>query len=447
MKKNELEGMRRHRLGRWVVPGVLMLTGALGVGWLAWGNRGDIPTVASPDAASLSAGPSASAPLARQQGAFAPDTAVATATAAASTPGSAASKPASKRPWGLSPEELDQYEKQWCSHGHAAHQQAQAAVDRAYPLPSGNITSDNAAMDARSRAAIADPAYQARFGMRRRLVQMWMAQLNARGDARSRAAAAFVGLDSSSDEERIGHIRTLRALAEGSQDPLIWQLWRIKRRHCGTEEACGPASLKPWQDIEPSNLLAWLPVFLEPSEIPPEHWAGIRKASYARSYEEDFMSLLLPLLAQDSPGLALQEGLNLVTGMTGFWPTMAATSSLLRSCTRTSPPSDANQAAACLHAAELLWTMPRPNLEDRLTALKLAAAQAAHDQPPWAARVAFMQTLDPADGERYLSLHFRNGWDKKGCDAQAAQREQLQTIARMGEWEALLGAQRAARTP
>lgn len=302
-------------------------------------------------------------------------------------------------------------------------------------------------MAAHSRAATADPAYLARFDMRRLLVQKWVAQLNAKGDARSRAAAAFVGLDAGFSDERIGHIRTLRALAEGSQDPLIWQLWRIKHRHCDAEDACGPSPLKPWHDIEPANLMAWLPVFREPAEIPSDHWAGIRKASYARSYQEDFLGLLLPLVAQESPGLALQEGLNLINEKIGTWPTRAATSSLLRSCSNASPPSNPDLPPACLRAAELLWTMPHPNLDDRLNALRLAAAQQAHDQSPWAARVAFMQTLDQADGERYLSLHFRTSRDVKGCDAQAGQRELLQTIARKGHWEALIGPQRAARTP
>lgn len=448
MKKNEPEGVRRHRLRRWVAPGVLMLAGALGVGWLAWGNRGDIPTVASPDAASLSAGPSASAPLARQQGASAPDTAVATATVAASTPASAASKPASKRPWGLSPEELDQYAKQWCSHGHTAHQQTQEAVDRAYPMPEGEGPADKAAREARANAKIEDPAYQARFGMRERLKQAWVTQLETRGDLRSRAAAAFIGTDLTFGDARLTLIQSLRAAAEGSTDPLIWHLWRMARRHCFDNDDCGPATLKRWSDIEPSNLLAWLPSFREPSEIPDDRWAGIRQATLARSYQEDFMQLLLPLLERESPGLALQEGLALLENLIRFWPTTGSLNALSGSCNAAATSAAPQRKVDCLHVAELLWNMPKPDLQARMTALRMAALLKADGDAPWADRFSYAKSLDGKDlGDRFSAVHFRSGWDRKGCEAQPGQRDLLRTIAKSGEWEALVRMQQPARAP
>lgn len=112
MKKNELEGVRRHRLRRWAVPGVLMLAGALAVGWVALGNRGPAPTVASPDAASLPAGPLASTSAASAPEASAADAVAANAAVTASAPASTPKRDNKKLLGLLSPEELDHYEKQ-----------------------------------------------------------------------------------------------------------------------------------------------------------------------------------------------------------------------------------------------------------------------------------------------------------------------------------------------
>lgn len=424
--------------------GALLVAGA--GGWLAMGRDGAAgvtggagrPLTSTSAADTTSAAGSAAGP-------------VASAASPASAPpavSASARAVAGRRSWELPPEQIAEIEKQWCSHGQAAHLQAMAALDRAHPVDhSADAPLDHAAMTARADASIREAGYQTRSAVRQRLMQRWIVQLQARGDVRSRAAAAFIGISVHHGREGAIHMPALRALAEGGRDPLVWQLWRVARHFCFDEPYCGPATLKPWREIEPENLLAWLPEFREAIDIPEARWAGIRAARYARSYQEDYMGLLLPLVEGEAPGLALQEGLGLLEDQIRIWPTIRANHALHKACTRAGPARDTGRQDDCRRAAELLWTSPRPTLDDRITSLQVADANGAAEQAAWPARLSFVRALDAAEQQRFMETRFRSRWDEQPCDAQPRQRETLKAIAQGGEWAAALGPERSARTP
>lgn len=446
MKRLKNEGGRRSDHERLRVrPGVrlavvlsgLLMVGA-GVGWRVMERSGEA-------GGAVQAGtpaPTAAASAARRPGVAAvPSVSPASGVSAASAPSGAVG---TRRPWDLPPEKVAEIEKQWCTHGQVAHQQAMAAVDRATPL---DFSASQVDISARVQAKLQDVGVQAREAVKQRLMQRWVTQLQARGDLRSRAAAAFLGARIDYGRDSSFHMPVLRALAEGSRDPLVWHLWRQARGSCFDGAPCGPRTLRPWHEIEPENLLAWLPLLRDASEIPESHWAGIRAARYARSYQEDFLGLLLTLVEGETPSLALQEGLALIEHLSQTWPTIGASSPLVDACTSSGPAQSEQRQADCRRAAELLWTAPHPELHDRLASLRMAAANGAGEQAAWKAREAFVRTFTDADYRRFMEMQFRTGGDQQPCDAQPRQRETLKTIARAGEWAAALGPERSARTP
>ncbi len=322
-----------------------------------------------------------------------------------------------------------------------------AAVERAHPIDRGASEPDLTAIHAWGDARRRDSGQQAREAVRERLQRQWIQRLQQAGDPRSRAAAAYIGASRFFFEERRPYQQQLRSLAEAGRDPLIWHLWRLTRHDCADDDACGPAALKPWREIEPDNLLAWLPAFMSRQSIQAPDWAGIQAARHARSYQEDFIALLVPLVEQEAPGLALQEGLELISRLSHIWPTEGATLALVQACTEASQAPAAKRQAACAHAAGLLWNAAQPQFFDRGFALQMATAAGHLEQSPWAERMAFIKTLSQDDGDKILATRFRHSWDKQGCDAQPRLRQQLKLIAQGGEWAAALGAERAARTP
>lgn len=443
MNDKNFEGRRRTR--RWWALGVgLLLAG----GWWAW--QGGLAQTHDGDA---SAPASTSPPTPPAGRASTPGPASSTARPAAlaalpaaSAPASAA-LPARQRPGDLSPEQLAQIEKQWCSHGHAAYLQAMAAVKRAHPIDHSASEPDLAAIQAWGDARRRVNGQQARDAVRERLQRQWMQRLQQAGDPRSRAAAAYIGASSFFFAERRPYQQQLRSLAEAGRDPLIWHLWRKVRHGCFDDDPCGPAALKPWREIEPDNLLAWLPEFMSRQSIQAPDWAGIQATRHARSYQEDFIGLLLPLVEQETPGLALQEGLELISRLSHIWPTEGATLALLEACAEANQAPAAERQAACFHAAGLLWNAAQPQFFDRSFALRMATAAGQLEQSPWAERMAFIKTLSQDDGDKLLASRFRHSWDELGCDAQPRLRQQFKLIAQGGEWAAALGAERAARTP
>ncbi len=431
-------GGRRVRLG--MVLGAVLAAGAGVGGWMMARSGEAGAGVHAGTPAGLAATSAATSTASRPGITALPSASLASGVSAASAPSSAV---VARRPWGLPPEKVAEIEKQWCSHGQAAHRQAMAAVERATPV---DFSASEVDMSARVTARLQDVGLQAREGVKQRLFQQWIAQLQARGDVRSRAAAAFLGTRANYGSQDAPHMRALRALAEGSRDPLVWHLWRIARSYCFDGPACGPATLKPWHEIEPENLLAWLPD-ARGTDIPPAHWPGIRAARYARSYREDFMGLLLPLVEREVPGLALQEGLSLISQQSDFWPPLGATSAILKACTPPETDGSPDRQAACRRAAELLWTLPQPSLHDRIASLRMAAANGDGEQAVWQSRASFVRTVGEADFSRFMEVQFRNGWEEQPCDAQPRQRETLKAIAQGGEWAAALGPERSARTP
>lgn len=433
---------RRRTLQRWGTLGlVLGLVGALG--WL-WPREDEAPHApprpsAEPAPSAASAAPRAPVGMAELPGLAAP---------AAPRPASRPADPdtAPRYPGALSPEQLAQIEKQWCTHGLKAHQQARQALERVYPVRRDGEKLDHEVLQARAEASFKEAGTQAMLAVDDRLKRHWIAQLRQRGDLRSQAAADYLQITMNDMDEAPAVFQHLLSLAQSSRDPLIFMTWQVARSDCVRNAVCSALPMTEWRNLDAANLLAWLATRASGQNATDLDWDAIARTRFANSYLEDFQALLLPLLDQEPPGLGLQQGLALIGRLNHSWPSGFGALALGRSCLDASE-TQPERMATCLHAADLLWRSPSAGLFEYKLATAMAAVASAGAQSPWAERLAFVKGLSAADGQRLMDLEYPGNRDGQGCESQAEQRRQLKERVRNGLWAAALGGEGGRRIP
>ena len=347
----------------------------------------------------------------------------------------------------LSPQQLDQIEKQWCTQGLKAHRQALQALDRAFPLHAGAGKFGRAVAEARADAAIKELGTRALLLVEDRLKRRWIEQLRQRGDMRSLAAADYLlSTLGRGDAAQASALLHLLSLAQSSRDPLVFMIWRLANPYCGSQPHCSALPMSDWRSLDSLNLLAWLPTRTNGQSADELNWDALARSTFASTYLEDFQALLLPLLDEEPPGMALQQGLSLISQLRHEWPGDAGTVVLAQACIET-PESAATQRAICLGAADLLWRSPSSGVFEHKFALGMAALTGATERPPWAERLAFVKSLSPADGQRLMDLEYPANRDGQDCESQPQQRQQLKEQARKGLWAAALESVGGRRTP
>ncbi len=433
---------RRPWLQRWSTLGVALGL-AVALGWL-W-PREDEDTQAPPR---LSAEPAPSAARATRRAPAGPAEQPGLPASAPSRPASRPADPgtAPRAPAPLSPDQLAQIEKQWCTHGLKAHQQVRQALERAHPLRLDGEKLDGDAPHARWDAMLREVGTQAMLAVDSRLKRQWILQLRQRGDLRSQAAADYLQITMSDQDKAPAVFQHLLSLAQSSRDPLIFMTWQVARSDCVLNALCSALPMTDWRTLDSGNLLAWLPTRASGQYATELDWDAIAHTRFANSYLEDFQALLLPLLDQEPPGLGLQQGLALISRLNYSWPSSAGALALGRSCLEASE-TQPQRRATCVHAADLLWRSPSAGLLEYKFATAMAALAGAGAQSPWAERLAFVKGLSAADGQRLMDLEYPGNRDGQSCETQAEQRRQLKERVRNGLWAAALGSEGARRVP
>ena len=413
----------------------LLLAG--GLGWIGL-REAAVPaaTPASPPAAPASAPPPAAMPAPAASASVSPGV----------RPAASAATPAAPDHAGLSPERLADIDKQWCTHGHEAHLQAQQVLNQTYPITIQSNKLDRDILKARVDAASREPGTQALRARQTQLKARWVGLLRQRGDLRSQALADYLTTTLTAGAEAAAAQRQLLNRAQGSQDPVVFMVWQMARTYCFEQSFCSALPLSEWRKLEPLNLLAWMPerIGAGPAAL---DWAALQRTTSANSHLQEVQALLLPLLDQESPGLTLQAGLGLVQQFSGLWPVMHGSLPLASACIAMPDPTGGTRDAACRHAAELLWRSPSSGLFEAQFALTMAAAAGQEEQAPWAARSAFVKGLSAADEQALKNLEFRSRWDEQGCEAQPRQRQTLKDLALSGFWAAGVGEARWRGVP
>lgn len=422
----------------------LALCAAL-VAWWAWQqwrapeagpDASDRPSAAAPSAAPAS-GTSPAASAGRTAAGAASRTAGPAAGAADALPVS---------PDGLTAAQLAQIEKQWCTHGLQAHQQAQQALERVYPPSKDGVTLDYQAFQARVDASLKEASTQAMLAVQHRLKRLWIEQLRQRGDMRSQAAADYLLSTMSFGEDARAAFQHLLSLAQSSRDPMIFMVWQLAKSHCVQQPQCSALPMSDWRMLDARNLLAWLPAGPGGQSAADLDWQALAATTFASSYLEDLQALLLPMLEHEPPGLALQQGLALISQLRNEWPGTMGAIALSSGCLAPGETSPA-RLPICLHVADLLWRSPSAGLFEYKFATSVALLAGATEQPPWAGRLALVAGLSAADSARLMELDYLGARSSQGCDTQAALRRQLQERVRQGLWAAALGSERARRIP
>jgi hypothetical protein len=336
-------------------------------------------------------------------------------------------------------QQLEQIEAQWCSHAKQAHEQAEASIEQGNPIDWSDFKNiDRKRLEAASQARVALPTSQARFAVRQRLVNSWIAHLRNQGDARSLATAAFLVMDGAASHESGWAENAMAFYAEAlrTRDPYILRLWQHGSRCCGMPGlTCQTLPRTRWAQIEPSNLLAWLPDFQDTAGLTEAQWQGIEAARYVRDYQYELKARLLALLAKTPPGLELEMGLELVESSNLHGSLGPSALTLQRECIK--PDAASRYRSACLHAANLFWNAPQTSMTDRLMALSLIEELNALGDADWAQRFADLKALSP---EMQVALGQAESepkeWRKAGCDKLQMRRQRLLDIAEGGTWKA-----------
>jgi hypothetical protein len=325
-------------------------------------------------------------------------------------------------------QQLKQIEAQWCSHGQQAHAQSMASVEQSHPINPGH--SDAQRSLARAEATNALSTTRARYMVKDRLQREWVAKLRARGDSRSLATASFLERKHVYGDERRALEARLEAQALGSSDPYVLQLWLLGRNYCAFGDPCPPQAKARWTQIEPENLLAWLPTGGSKTPLTDAQWSGISNARYARSHHYELLRRLLALLADTKPSLELEVGLESIELLRSSHGTSVGW--LERHCQETVEGSV--QRKACLHAAELVWNNPQPSWGDRTDTLGIVVAQGATQQPLWGTRIAELMSMGEVSAEVHRKTDYGLLDQQLGCDKLPARRQKLLNIAEGGAW-------------
>ncbi|MFN7694144.1 MAG: hypothetical protein ACK5O3_08880, partial [Burkholderiales bacterium] len=262
MNKKKLQGRLVWRYAAGLL-GVLLL---LWAGWTALGRSAEPESI--PVAKANPAGPQAAMAAASMPSSV-PFMAAAPASQASSATAVAAPSPRrTPLPARATAQQLEQIEAQWCSHAKQAHEQAEASIEQANPIDWNDFKNiDDKRLEGATRASLDLPTSQARFAVRERLLKSWIAQLRNQGDARSLATALFLVMDGvgAHEEGWTENAMAFYAKASRTNDPYVLQLWQYGSRLCGRPGmpglTCQALPKARWAEIEPNNLLAWLPDF------------------------------------------------------------------------------------------------------------------------------------------------------------------------------------------
>jgi len=347
----------------------------------------------------------------------------------------------------LSPERLAEIETQWCTHGLQAHQQSRQVLEQAYPVTMKDGRLDMHALKAHVDAQSRELGAQAQNAVQERLKGRWISQLRQQGDPRSLALADYLLTTVRFGPEATEAFQHLLGLAQSTRDPMVFMVWQLAKPYCWRQDFCKALPLSAWRELEPENLLAWLPAHLPGDEPPALDWSAIQRSRHARSYLEEAQALLLPLLEQEPPGLTLQAGLAFVNQLDSLWPITKPGLALFRPCMQAADTSQGARQAACRVAAELLWRSPSAGLLDFQVALGMAETAGLQDQSPWAQRMAFAKDLTAEEGKALHALEFRSPWSDQACEAQPRLRQVLKDRVRLGFWAAAVGPARWRAVP
>lgn len=293
-------------------------------------------------------------------------------------------------------------------------------------------------MQAWSLARANLPGSQAAFEVRARVAQTWIAALRAQGSPRSLAIANQLVLARalSTDQERVQAYAFTRAQVLQLRDPLLVELWTGMEPLCNNILGkCPPIALQRWPEIEPQNLLAWLPFQHDATTISEAQWRGIAAASYVRTYRGELISHLLPLLEQSNSKLEYEEGISLIEYLESSWTWDSARRLLARVCEQL--PGDSANRGACLHAAELLWNNQHASIHDRMAALGLSRSVAAPQETVWAEREKQMNSMSRETHQVHAETHYGSRLLQKiGCEFHSPRLQRLQAIAEGGSLKA-----------
>jgi len=277
--------------------------------------------------------------------------------------------------------------------------------------------------------------------MRAQRLQDWIRTLRGRSDLRSQAIGDYLAGDTPSRAH-------LQELARRSTDPMVTAL--ALARPCKAE-GCRMVDAAQWARLEPDNLMAWMAQLTDRPPTPEQLSYLIermgRDATRADDYSLALSQAVASLAQARAPGLLQSAETELLSQQIMHMPLLSLRP-VLEACKPGRTPTA--PAGACMHIAELMWSMP--HLMHRALALALARrALPAGDaqRAEWARRgeryevlaealmdanaTAFEQLLDPSKPDL--------------CGVSGRMHEMLRQVMGTGEWERAAQAWAAASQP
>lgn len=335
---------------------------------------------------------------------------------------------------GLDPLQLAQIEAQWCSHAKLAHAQAVASIKQGHPEGTGDRP-DVARLQAQAQAEVALPTTTTRFAVRRRLLAERAQQLRRQGGERAQATALMLEMETVLHSElELQVLQTLIGMARASGDPYVVSIGLQMNGFCASRVGCSPLPQERWSQVEPGNLLAWLPAATDTAPPSEGRWQGLASARYAKVHEFELVERLLNLVPAQ-PGLAQEVALEYLDRQFMAASYRAMPTVLVPHCA--APGATAAHKSICLKVAELLWSEPKPRLVDRLVGLGLAEIAGAIERAPWADRARIVKGLKASDKAAIEAVFRPRFAEAPGCDSLPLWRQHLSRLAQRGDYLAL----------
>lgn len=328
-------------------------------------------------------------------------------------------------------------EQQWCSHYALADAQMRDSIDKSHPMAPDKM--DEEVINRRVDAIRSMPTAQARQAVQTRVVMRWIEKLDAAGDPLSAAiAASLVHITYHEPwDARVARVAAAERRALTAGDAAVAAFWASGQVPCEDRAKCQALAQKRWQAIEPGNLFAWLETDRTPASLTEPVWQAIAQSQYARSYGSAAQARLLPLLPLAKPGLEREEALALIERL-GTRRTLVIGSHRLLDACRTGKPSGSH-AAACMHAAELLWNADQTSMMARIGLLGFIRDSGAQAQGAWPDRIASLeQTITPQLAELMVQVEFDQDVRNDGsCSSHSVREERLRALVDGGPLKAL----------
>lgn len=415
------KGSSRLALQRLAVACALFVGLAAGVFWLRQEPQAlaHAPQQAASAAALLSANSDAAGK--RQSAASTPRPSQ-TASGSAAKPASSATDAAA----------ISQLDAQWCSHGALAYQQYEASARQQHANP-GTFDGQQA-LTAQMQHW---PPHQALEYVRAETDRRWIAELQRRGDDRSRAAALY--LASANGPNAPAALIALSALAHTSPDPFVAALADQRSDACRRQAACRPLSPEQRLAKDPSNLVAFISAYGNSPDVIKRLAAAPTPPNQARNYNTDLLAMVQALPSASKEGVYRQVELEQQAFLFFSW-SPPGYSKTIQTCKALSAQAH-GERAACESMANTLWRSGE-SLMERMLSVLIADGLALSEQEAWVGRRAELEGMKHASIE--LSRWFYPdpiGGD--GCAFQRHLRPYLQALSTQGEWAALEAMRRA----